>query len=129
MRRILEFLLDVVAWAWDQAAFLIVFVVGYMLATTIAWVTPAPTDRALDRACTMAAGNVRATLSWLAPDHPRREDGLLLLSRDAAWAPVCARDRGAGAKLRSQIDDAMGQPDAPGAVSLATQLVVVLEDR
>lgn len=86
-------------------------------------------DAELDRACTLAAGSVRSTLSWLAPDHPRREAGLLLLSRDAAWAPVCARDRGAGAELRSQIDDALGQRDAPGAVSLASQLVVLLENR
>jgi hypothetical protein len=86
-------------------------------------------DGELDRACSMAAGNVRATLPWLTPHHSRREAGLLLLGRDAAWAPVCARDRGAGAELRSQIDAALGQPDAPGAVSLATQLVVALENR
>lgn len=86
-------------------------------------------DRELERACLLAAGKARAHASWLDPGHPRREDGLLLLSQDAAWAPVCARDRGAGAELRSQIDAVLGQPDAPGAVSLAGQLILALENR
>jgi hypothetical protein len=86
-------------------------------------------DRELVTACAFAAGSVRSTMSWLAPDHPRREAGLLLLSRDAAWAPVCARDRGAGAKLRSEIDAALAQQDAPGAVALASRLVIALENR
>lgn len=81
----------------------------------------------LERACLLAAGNARAHASWL--DSPRREAGLLLMGSDAAWAPVCARDRGAGAELRSQIDAALGQPDAPGAAALAAQLVVLLENR
>lgn len=86
-------------------------------------------DRELDRACALAAGNARSTLPWLAPGSSRREAGLLLLSRDAAWAPVCARDRAAGSKLRLEIDAAQATPDAGGAAELGARLAALLERR
>jgi len=92
------------------------------------WQQECPT-RDTGRACALAAGNARATLPWLTEGHPRREAGLLLLSRDAAWAPVCARDHAAGARLQNEIDAAIANLDAPGAGVLALRLVMILEDR
>lgn len=121
----------VIRWIIDEMGVLLLFCGGYLFAMLINWANDRepPRDPALDRACFLAAGNARAHAQWLTPGHARWEAGLLLLSGDATWAPLCARDRGAGAKLRSQIDAVMGQPDAPGAESLAAQLVLILEDR
>lgn len=99
------------------------------LALVVACGPPPQTDLALERACALAGGNARANEAWLAPGHPRREDALLLLSRDAAWAPVCARDRAAGALLRSEIDADLATADASNAGVLARRLVVLLEGR
>lgn len=85
--------------------------------------------RDLEGACLLAAGNARTTLAWLVPGHPRREAGLLLLSRDAAWAPVCAKDPRVGDQLRNQILDATGNAEALNARPLAERLIVVLERR
>lgn len=102
-------------------------------------VTPQPRpDRQLERACTLAEGHARVNEALLSPGHPRREVGLLLLQRDATWAPVCARDREAGAQLlldvltdlgKFNVPTDLGKLDAPNAKVLARRLVVLLEGR
>lgn len=95
---------------------------------TIILMSDSPQQVDLERACLLAAGNTRTTLSWLAPGHPRRAAGLLLLTRDAAWAPVCAKDAREGERLRDEILDAT-DGDALNARPLAGRLVVMLEER
>jgi hypothetical protein len=87
-----------------------------------------PTDRDLDRACLLATGNAQRHAAWLEPGHLRREAALLLLSADAAWAPVCAKDARAGERLRDRITDETGTPDAPRATELARELVHLLSE-
>lgn len=84
--------------------------------------------RRVERACLLATGNARATMPWLEPSHHRREAGLLLLSRDAAWAPLCARDPSAGEALRNRIIDETATPTASRAADLARELVRTLEE-
>lgn len=81
----------------------------------------------LERACLLAAGNARVHASWLEPGHRQRESALLLLSGDAAWAPVCAKDRKAADLLRDRILAETGTLNAPRASDLARELVDLLE--
>lgn len=83
---------------------------------------------ALQRACDLAAANARANMSWLAPTHPQRNIALHLLTRDAAWAPLCAKDGAAGARLQNDILDAAA-PSPDDIRPLAQQLVELLEER
>ena len=81
----------------------------------------------IERGCLLAAGNARVNAAWLAEGHPRRESALLLLSRDAAWAPVCAQDRKAGEALRDEILSVVGEPNAAGAQASAARLIDMLD--
>jgi hypothetical protein len=98
-----------------------------VLALTIAEYRPRLVARDLPRACTLAAANAMGTEAWLASSHPRRETALLLLTRDAAWAPVCAKDPAAGERLRNEIFS-MNDPDARDAQALAHRLVLILQE-
>lgn len=86
-----------------------------------------PVGPDLERACLLAASNARVHASWLEPGHRQREGALLLLSGDAAWAPVCAKDRRAAELLRDRILTETATLNAPRASDLARELVDLLE--
>lgn len=108
---------------------LIVVAVSLAFASGYLWGRRAPRSTDLARECTLAAGRARAALDWLAPGHPRRDAGLMLITRDAAWASVCARDRAAAARLQVEIDAVAGSLGDRDARPLGLRLVEILERR
>jgi hypothetical protein len=80
-----------------------------------------------EAACVNAAEQATRNLAWLADSHPQRAQGLLLLARDAAWAPVCAASRADGAALQHRILVIVATPMAPGAIEAAGDLAGLLE--
>jgi hypothetical protein len=79
-------------------------------------------------ACMTAAGEAARNGPRLAVGHPQREQGLVLLLRDAAWAPLCAHARADGVGLQRRILEISATPGAPGADLAGADLAHFLEE-
>lgn len=118
-------------WSWPLMWSVVALAAAAVLVARAAFGTDEepPTHPDLARACLLAAGNARTTAAWLSPGHSRRDAALLLLPRDAAWAPICAKDLRTGELLRDQILAATNEADPLNARILAESLVETLERR